>query len=261
MEVCSMHFFRRKWIPLGLSALVIFTSGLHAQSNNNNDNDVSENQGIRITTRPTGATVYLKGEYKLVGRAPYVIYQPLAGLYEIEATKLGYEKYTATHYFRPGTNERLSIKLTRKTRLRAMIRSMFLPGWGQYYSDQKFKGLLLGSIQLISAAYLLYSDTEYQKAVDRFNQSVETFRKFEKNAELRAALIQDILNAQQQVDRKYELRKRSLIVAASIYVYNLLDALILFPSYPKEPKGFGLKLAVEPGMSSSSMRLGIQAKF
>lgn len=216
--------------------------------------------GTRVETQPVGAMVYLFGEYRLAGRAPFVIQKPLSGPYEIKASKHGYEGYSATHYFQPGRAENLSIRLTRKTRLRALVRSMFVPGWGQYYGEQKFKAVVIGSAQLVSGLYLLWADSRYQKAVDRFNTAVRNFKTFEKSAELRDQFIQDILTSQKDVDQRYDLRKRALIVAASIYAYNLLDALILFPSFKEEPP-IRMKLAVQPAGGEPNVGIGLQAKF
>ncbi len=220
----------------------------------------ADETGTKVETRPVGAMVYLFGEYRLAARAPFVIHQPLSGLYEIKARKRGYEDYSASHYFQPGRVENLSIHLTKKTRLRALVRSMFVPGWGQYYGEQRFKAVVLGSAQLVSGIYLLWADSRYQKAVDRFNTAVRNFKTFEKSAELRDQYIQDILTSQKDVDERYDLRKRALIIAASIYAYNLLDALILFPSF-KEDQPVRLRLAVQPAGGEPNVGIGVQAKF
>ncbi|RMD98803.1 MAG: PEGA domain-containing protein [Calditrichaeota bacterium] len=218
-----------------------------------------EETGTKIVTSPVGALVFLHGEYKLAGRSPYSIQQPLQGLYHIRASKRGYENYSSTHYFRPGVNERLSIKLTRKTRLRSTIRSMFFPGWGQYYTDQKFKGILISSFQLASAAYLIFADSDYQTAVKDFNTAVQNFQAQEKNAELRDQLILNVQQARKQVDDKYEIRRRAVWVAASIYIYNLLDALIFFPSYPDSR--IGVNLAVEKVNGQQTVGIGLRTQF
>ncbi|MDQ7051601.1 MAG: DUF5683 domain-containing protein [candidate division KSB1 bacterium] len=249
--------FNRKWGWTLIMVLWVWGQGWAASAQNNDKNG----GGTRIETTPGGAVVYLKGEYRLAGRAPFVISQPLIGVYEIKARKRGYETYAATHVFRPGLPERLQIRLTRKTRLRAMIRSMFVPGWGQVYSEHRFKGVVLGSAQLVSGLYLLVTDSRYQKAVDAFNSAVRAFKIYEKNAEVRDLYIQKIFETQKDVDKHYEIRKRALIIAASIYMYNLLDALILFPSFKDNQPGVRIKVAMQQVNAEPTLGLGVQARF
>ena len=249
--------FNNKWVWALLAVQWVWGQGWAASAQSND----KEHDGTRIETNPIGAVVYLKGEYRLAGRAPFVIHQPLSGVYEIKASKRGYETYAATHVFRPDLPERLQIRLTRKTRLRAMIRSMFIPGWGQVYSEQPFKGVVLGSAQFVSGLYLLIADSRYQKAVDAFNTAVRNFKRYEKNAEVRGLYIQKIFETQKDVDKHYEIRKRALIIAASIYIYNLLDALILFPSFKDDASGVRVKVAMEQINSQPTFGLGIQARF
>jgi len=249
--------FPKKWLWALVAVLCVWGHGWTAAAQNNDE----DRGGTRIETNPKGAVVYLKGEYRLAGRAPFVIHQPLSGVYEIKARKSGYETYAATHVFRPGLPERLQIRLTRKTRLRALVRSLFIPGWGQVYSEQRFKGGILSSAQLVSGLYLLVTDSRYQKAVDAFNTAVRNFRINERNAEVRDLYIQKIFETQKDVDKYYEIRKRALVIAASIYVYNLLDALILFPSFKDEQPGVRIKVGMEQINAEPTFGLGIQARF
>ncbi len=247
----------RKWLLALIVLQWIWAQGISASGRNNDQGS----NGTRIETNPAGAVVYLKGEYRLAGRAPFVIEQPLTGVYELKAVKHGYETYSAIHVFRPNQSEQLQIRLTRKTRFRAAMRSLFIPGWGQVYSEQTIKGIALGSAQLVSGLYLLIADSRYQQAVDAFNTAVRNFKLYEKNAEVRDQYIQQILETQKDVDKRYDIRKRALIIAASIYIYNLLDALILFPSFKDDQPGVRMKVAVERINSEPTFGLGIQARF
>lgn len=241
---------KAKCATMILGIFLLSTAG----SGNAQDNGAN---GTKISTNPRGATVEIAGEYTLIGRAPYTILQPLAGPYRIKATLRGYEDYTADHLFRPGSSERLSIRLTRKTRLRSAVRSLFFPGWGQFYADQKWKGLFIGAIELGSLGYLLIADSNYQNAVDAYNRALDNFNLNGKNAELHDILLANLNAAQAKADDKYEIRRRSIIFAASVYVYNVLDALIFFPSF----KSVGYDVNVATSSDSQSLQLSISKKF
>ena len=50
----------------------------------------------------------------------------------------------------------MDIRLSPKPRLKATVRSLFIPGWGQRYNDQKAKGYLLNALAI--GAVLAYWD-------------------------------------------------------------------------------------------------------
>lgn len=231
--------------------LIAFAGGAPAQSNGAG--------GTKVMTTPDGATVEIQGEYTLIGRAPYTILKPLIGPYRIKARKRGFENYSSTHLFRPGTQEQLSIRLTRKTRLRAGVRSLFFSGWGQFYSDQPIKGLFITTAQLASLGYLLYADTKYQKSVDDYNDALAAFQSGGKSAEMHDLLLARVNAAKSESDRRYETRRRSIIAAASVYVYNLLDALIFFPSFPNANVRVNVGLKQTP--QAGRVEIGLKTKF
>ncbi|HHL73575.1 MAG TPA: PEGA domain-containing protein [Bacteroidetes bacterium] len=236
-----------------LAGLLLGTAGVGVQAQ---DDDAL----TRIITKPNGAMVYLDGEYRLAGRAPYSLVHALSGTYKIKATMPGYENYETTYNFNQGRPRKLAIKLTKKTRFRAMMRSMFFPGWGQHYSDLRKKGFFIGVLQLAAVAQIVKADSEYQKAVTAYNTAVQNFQANGNSAATRDELLREVSVAQARVDENFETRRKTILIAASVYVYNLLDALIFFPSYHKT----GLGVAV--GMTGDSanqtvMTLGLRMKF
>ena len=103
---------------------------------------------VKIQSSPLGATVKLNGLYSIVGRTPFLVPYPLEGRYKIKATKEGYESETSHVNFFGNSESSIFIKLKPRTRIKAAMRSLLFPGWGQLYSGDKFRGVVLGAVSI-----------------------------------------------------------------------------------------------------------------
>ncbi len=52
-----------------------------------------------------------------------------------------------------------------------MLRSLALPGWGQFYNREPVKGLIYGTCELSLLAALLYNHHEAQNARDMYSET------------------------------------------------------------------------------------------
>lgn len=208
----------------------------------------------QILTRPTGAIVFLEGEYGLAGRAPYTVTYFLRGNYEIKTKLRGYEDWSANYFFNGRGTEKISIKLSPKTRLKALMRSAVIPGMGQAYSDQRVKGLIISAMQFSSLGVFLIEELRYRDSVDDFNAALTAFQN---DANQRARLDA----AQARLDRRYDTRQRWAIITASIYIYNLIDVIAFFPSYHRN--GLDVSLTVSPptDFTDQTAQVGVRAQF
>lgn len=208
----------------------------------------------QILTRPTGAFVFLDGEYGLAGRAPYTVTYFLRGNYELKTKLRGYEDWSTDYYFNGKGTEKISIKLSPKTRLKALMRSTVVPGMGQIYSDHRAKGLIISAMQFSSLGILLVQELRYRNSVDDFNAALKAFQN---DANQRPRLDA----AQSQLDRRYTTRRRWAIISASVYVYNLIDVIAFFPSYHRN--GLDLSLTVSPPTDfiDKTAQVGVRAQF
>lgn len=208
----------------------------------------------QILTRPTGAIVFLEGEYGLAGRAPYTVTYFLRGNYEIKTKLRGYEDWSADYFFNGRGAEKISIKLSPKTRLKALLRSAVVPGMGQAYSDQRVKGLVISAMQFTSLGVFFIEELRYRDSVDDFNAALTAFQN---DANQRTRLDA----AQTRLDRRYETRQRWAIITASIYIYNLIDVIAFFPSYHRN--GLDVSLTVSPptDFTDQSAQVGVRAQF
>ncbi|MDZ7368169.1 MAG: DUF5683 domain-containing protein [candidate division KSB1 bacterium] len=224
-------------------------------------NDAAFEARIQVLSRPIGAEVALDGEYSMVGRTPYTISHFLRGSYRIRAAKPGYETWEADYVFNGRGDDKLSIKLTPKSRYKALWRSMLVPGWGQAYSDHQTRGAIIGLMQLGAAGVLFYQDSKYSEALNDYNAALKNFQTNQKDQEGQADLIAQVGARRAVLDNAYETRQRWLIVTGLIYAYNVADALLFFPSYRDRALELGLTLDRKPELRSSAVKLNLNANF
>lgn len=184
---------------------------------------------ILITTRPSGATIYLKGEFDLVANTPAKLPMDISGKYDAKITRPGYETWRGELNFVPGSDNEINIDLSRKTRVKAALRSIIIPGWGQRYSGNSTKGTLLTSAALLSGAAVVITDRIYQNKKRDYNTALADFNSAgsidEKNR------LKIVLDDSQR--KAYDAESdRNLAIAFGIgaWAFNLVDALIFFPS-------------------------------
>lgn len=213
-------------------------------------------EGVQIIANPKGTIVRIDGEYGIAGSAPYTIGQNFDGVYRIKATYPGFENYSSKFHFKPGVNQRISIRLTQKTRARAFLRSFFVPGWGQSYTDQKTKSYFIRATALGALTYLIVHEVRYQDAVNEFEVAAQNYEA-NTSGGAQADALAKVQSAQAIVDRRYERRRTALIIAGSVYLYNVLDALFFFPDFDVA----GLKFSLKPNMQESSFKLGFSARL
>jgi hypothetical protein len=218
----------------------------------------SVNYPLVIKSNPTGASVELIGDYTIIGQTPCHIRQELAGRFQLRVLKTGYEtrkQVVALAFDAPRVFE---IQLNPKTRWKASLRSCLVPGWGQYYAEKPLKGLMLGSTFFTSLVIYSYAAHRYTTQVEAYAVARAALRQPLGNAEYEH-LLQETLKKGQTADRAYELRRKWTWITSSIFIYNLLDALIFFPKF--ELGGIrqtNLHFSVNAGSNATGCSLSLQ---
>ena len=210
----------------------------------------------RIVTNPKGAIVSLEGRYKLTGQAPYSLVHPISGPYLIRAKMHGYEDYTALYAFRPGVGRKIPIKLSKKTRFKSMIRSLLFPGWGQTYTNQKWKARFLFGLEVLALVHWYNRDEKYNTAVKKFTRAKNAYLANGSDAAVKATLV----SAQNLLDGRYDERKRAQMITTGVHLLNVFDALFFFPKY-HPTSGVRFSLNVEPSGDMPVLALGMRANF
>jgi len=211
-----------RWVHSACLAFCIFCFATTVSAQN--DGNVS------VSSDPQGALVSLRGEVSLSGVTPVRFDRSLSGRYEIEVAREGYERHRSAVYFSETKTTEISVKLTPKTRIKALFRSAIIPGWGQRYYGSQAKSTLffVGAVA---------SGIGYAMAKNDCDNKLDTYRA---RVAARAAITQwseiPRLNAQvQEAQKKANDAENTLnivtIAAAGIYALNLLDAFAFFPDF------------------------------
>ncbi|MBD3169488.1 MAG: PEGA domain-containing protein [candidate division Zixibacteria bacterium] len=204
----------------------VFSLDGYAQQNTSQGN-------LEIISNPPGAAVVIEGEMDVAAVAPCKITQDLAGRIKVRATKPGYETWKSDMILVPGQPYILNIDMKQKTRFKAAMRSMFIPGWGQYYSGSRFKGVFLGLSTFTGAAAAFFATENYNNKHDEYLDAKLDFQQAQSIDE--RVRLRDVLNQKQEDAYDAETLKRTLTgVAIGLWAYNFLDALIFFPGHKQD---------------------------
>ncbi len=198
---------------------------------------------VKIQSSPLGATVQLNGLYSIVGRTPFLVPYPLEGRYKIKATKEGYESETSHVNFFGNSESSIFIKLKPRTRIKAAMRSLLFPGWGQLYSGDKFRGVVLGAVSIGLVGWTLFTHNDYNTSQNALERAVENF-----NRNMSEESFQNVQTKLGEAQDDYDFRNTRLLVTASFWAYNIMDSLIFFSS-----NGGGIEIKANPFPSAGNV--------
>lgn len=209
-------------------------------------------QNFVVNSNPTGAVITLEGDYKVSGRTPFTVTFPLAGYYRITAEKLGYQTYSNKVFLTGNSESNLTITLKKLSRLKAGLRSLVVPGWGQFYSDRKFQAFFFATAGVASGAFALYSQIDYKNEIDEFNRL---------NQRIGVSLVE--LNRQyDKIEDASSLRKKAFFLLGSVWLYNFIDAILFFPAHHDQLEiTSNKKVEISQQLSTDSFMVGVDLKF
>jgi hypothetical protein len=229
----NLYLLKAEWILVRLAVLLTLTSTAWAQT--------QPNPVVSVTSNPSGATVIFSGDYEVAGITPTTFSQKLTGLYRVTAHHEGYETYHSSIVFSGHDATAIDIKMTPKTRVKAGIRSLVLPGWGQSYSGSRTRGIVLtiGAVAAgVTTGILHLRYDSRRQDYDDFNTIYANTRSVEEREKMLAqqySLQKDAYDAERN-------RNVALGVLAGIWAYSVLDAILFFPDYGLNVSGTNLGL-------------------
>jgi len=185
---------------------------------------------LQINSSPQGAVIELTGQYTFVGRTPFIVPYQLYGKYRIRASKEGYESKTArVNLVKQGFNT-VTIKLSRKTRAKAALRSALFPGWGQFYGQNKTRGFLVSAFQLTLGAVAAFAVTDYNNKKNDYDQALANFDQNQLNQEEAQIAFEQLQREFRRADDALNFRNTALYLTAGFWLYNIFDSLLFFSS-------------------------------
>lgn len=235
---------------LSLAMSIVLAGSTSAQ-------DQSNETKVVIDSRPSGAAVYLEGAYTVVGRTPLTLERSLIGPYKIRSWKYGFEEYSSELQF-TGNNETILIRLQRKTPLKAGLRSFVFPGWGQLYTEQRLKALVISAGQLGTGIATLVAHSRYLSAKDDFNAALDEFDRRKQDFAQREVLAEEVRRREREMNDAYDLRRTWLWITGSVWAFNVLDAILFFPR--DHSRFYDMRLApisatIEPGAARVNLEV------
>ena len=116
----------------------------------------------------------------------------------------------------------LEFNLQPKSKIKALIFSGILPGSGQYYTDQDFKGYNLLGMEMISLSLFYYYNRELKSLISNYNNLNASYEQTTNPADAEV-LHNKIKNIYDDIDNNETLRDIFLSIAICNWVYNMVD--------------------------------------
>ena len=170
----------------------------------------------------------MKGEYTISGVTPLKIPYVLQGIYKIKSSRHGYENWSSIYDFSGEVLKKVSFNLKPKSRFKAGLRSFFFPGWGQYYSDRKIQSLVLGWMEITSVLFTVKKTSDYNRIVNDYKNLVDEYKSTSMTFNKRQSLKDQIKTYEIKADDAYQKKQMWLYIMASVWTYNILDAVFFF---------------------------------
>lgn len=218
--------------------------------------------GLVVRSSPPGADVLLQGDAAVSGITPVTFRYPTKGVYRMTVRKFGYEDYHTDVILDPSKQMLMEVTLSRKTGAKAAVRSMFIPGWGQRYTEQKVKGytftlLFAGAV----AAYFVadhnfdIKNERYTRRLTEYDAAVDGGASVSELEDRLAA----VGTAQEAAFDAEDLRRLSIGGAVGIWGLSVLDALLFSPGAPAAIDVEGM--AISPRADSRGIGLTLSRAF
>jgi hypothetical protein len=238
-------------ITVGLLSMAVGVSAQSGPSGN-----------LTVRSNPPGADVLVRGEASATGITPVTFLYPLIGSYELKIQKHGFETYRTRMALDPAKQMVVDVRLSPKTRFKAAARSIFVPGWGQRYAEQKTKGFLLHLMAVGAVTAFVITDHSFNDKVDRF-ETLQT--QFDSaltagagNEEMQSRWS-GLYDAQKKAYDAENARRISIGSVAAVWALGVLDAIFFTP---EEKATFSVKgVALEPAVDTKSFGLRLTKSF
>lgn len=206
---------------------------------------------LTVHSRPAGASIRFAPPQSLVGRAPVTVQRGPTGRFKLAGSAPGYETRRRTVTLAPGVTDTLWMTLVPKHPLKAAMRSLVLPGWGQLYDEHTGHAWVMGLAAAGTATALTVTHIQYRDKVDLL---AELDLRYAQNPTPSNRLIRNAAEA--EVERSRDARQLAFVATAGAWGLNVLDALV-FGARRSSPLAF----IVEPGAGAAGARVFAQARF
>jgi hypothetical protein len=237
-------------IPGVVAVLLLFPVVLAAQGTPMGD--------VAVRSTPSGAHAMLQGDVTVSGVTPARFRQLLIGDYQLTVRMYGYETYRTRVVLDPTKQIEVDVKLSPQTRFKAGLRSLVVPGWGQFYCGQTTRGAVYSGLTLGAGLALLFAETDYLDKRDAYRDLADDFDAAGSLAEQRDILPR-LASAREKAYDAETVQRVTFGVLAGVWAFNVLDAVFMFPGHRGTVSVKGLALA--PSIDSEKAGVTISKGF
>jgi hypothetical protein len=226
----SRRTSRYAWLAVGLLILSSLPAAAEPGFTSGEDGiadaaGAGAEQGAWIRSEPQGALVELGGAAKVRGFTPWRLDDRIRGSYHVNAHMPGYESWEGNIHLDGSRNDQYTIELSPKTRSKALLRSLFVPGWGQRYAGHKSRGNVFLAAEVGALVGLLITNEHYQNQVSDWEKARDAYLSEDLEERL-GSRYEDLVESRDDADGAYTLRQTFFWSAAGIMAFNMLDVLL-----------------------------------
>jgi hypothetical protein len=149
-----------------------------------------------------------------------------------------------------------AVAVAQKTRMGAVIRSMAVPGLGQFYSGNKLfgTGFLAGELAVVGLFAATFST--YQTATDDYNNYNNLYLN-EENQDLIVEYRAEVEKSHQDIEASKALMDNLASAAGGIWVLNVVHAFLIKPDNSTASKEHPIRFTYDPQTRSTGIRFTI----
>lgn len=186
---------------------------------------------LEIRIGPPGCAVELEGPQRTITSSPNAITRPVAGWYRLKASHRGFESFQQDVYIDSQTPVSISGALNPKSRWKAGVRSI-IPGYGHYYSGRTAHGVVFSALTAGMLVGFYFFDAEADRDLETYEDLRAEYDAAE-SVEEQETLLPAVEAA---LEEAYDADSNRLTwgyLTLGVYVYQIVDAVLFFPSTPE----------------------------
>ena len=214
--------------------VLLLSCGFSTVAAVDDEGEVTE-QNVEFRSYPSGMTIRLEGTVDLNGVTPFVLTDIPSSRYTVRIAEPGFEPDGSGVTILPDSKDRYYYIGKRKSRLKAVARSIVFPGWGQSYANKDVRSTILlpaGFLSILNlagaAGYYAYTHHEYEDAIDSY-MNAKAGSQDDKTA-LKDAR-EDMDDWYEKNDDAWDYMRIAGFVYAGVWGISLLDAVLDFPAF------------------------------
>lgn len=182
-----------------------------------------------LTLNPTDMYVFLEG--RQLKEIPSDGLKLPPSEYHLQAFRPGYENLIESILIEPNKSYNLTLTLNPKTREAATLRSIILPGWGQYYGEKRFRQYFFPILEGTALIGVVTTHFIYHHRINIYDDRRNAYSSAINEQEIDRT-EQAMLVAYNDVSSAKDWRRFFITTAVVIWGLNMLDAALFPPLRP-----------------------------